>query len=389
MDFFNVNLGTILIVLILGHFSTGILVISYTAKHHRSNTINIFLLSKSFQVIAWIMLALRVITPSMVLKIAGHALLFIGAALELIAILILKNSYKKPSKRAYTSLLIACVIVFIAVTASDTTESTRISVASMVAAVLMAFPIYVLYASKKASLLQKVIATFYGVTVLFLLCRAYFASRSDIDLSLSSVNVFNTGLFLLLYLIMLVGSVGFILLDKEKVDQELLRAASFDELTNILNRRTFILQSNQIVSLFVRRQEPISFLLIDIDDFKKINDTYGHYAGDIVLRDFADTAGRLLREYDLFGRYGGEEFAVLLPGTDQAESIKIAERLRKAIENSAVMVDCEIRCTVSIGVVTLIPDRGTTIDMLYKLSDNALYSAKMQGKNRVFNGNGI
>lgn len=383
MDLFNVNIGAMLIVLILGHFSTGILVISYTTKHKKSKAVNVFLLSKLFQSAAWIMLGLRVITPSMVLKIAGNSILFIGAALELIALLILKNSCTKTPKMAYAGLLIVCIIVFILVVAFDTTESTRIAFASMIAAALMAFPVYMLYADKKSSLLQKVIATFYGVTILFLLCRAYAALTSDIDMNLSSTNIFNTWLFLLLYLVMLAGSVGFILLDKEKMDLEMFRAASFDDLTNILNRRTFILRSKEVISLFARRQKQISYLLIDIDDFKKINDEHGHYVGDIVLIDFADTIKKLLRNYDLFGRYGGEEFAVLLPGTDEEESIEIAERLRKAIENSSVNADPEIKYTVSIGAATITPDRETNIDILYKLSDNALYLAKMQGKNRV------
>lgn len=383
MELLNLNMGNMLIVLILGHFSTGLLVISYTAKHDKSKAVKMFLLSKLFQSAAWIMIGLRVITSSMFLKIAGHSVLFIGAALEVIALLILKNSYTKTQKKVYLFVLIGCIILSIFITAYDTSGRTRIAFASMIAAVLIAFPVYVLYSDKKASLLQKVVASFYGVTILFLICRAYAALTSNIDMNISSTNIFNTGLFLLLYLIMIGSSTGFILLDKEKMDLEILRAASYDELTNVLNRRTFILRSKEIISLFARRQEQISYLLIDIDDFKKINDRHGHYMGDMVLINFADTIRRLLRNYDLFGRYGGEEFAVLLPGTDEEESMKIAERLRKTIENCSFNTDPEIKYTVSIGAVTVTPDRETNIDMLYKLSDKALYLAKMQGKNRV------
>lgn len=383
MYLLNLNLGAMLIILILGHFTTGILVISYTAKHNKSKAVDVFLLSKLFQSAAWIMLGLRVITPSMVLKIAGNYVLFIGAALELIALLILKDSFTGTKKKACIGLLIACTIVFILVAACNTTESTRIAFASVITAVMMAFPVYLLYTEKNSSALQKTIAAFYGVTILFLLGRAYAALTSAIDMNLSSTNIFNTWLLLLLYLVMLAGGVGFILLDKEKMDLEIIRVASFDELTNTLNRRTFILRSKEVISLFARRQEPISFLQIDIDDFKKINDAHGHYVGDIVLKYFADTVKRHLRNYDLFGRHGGEEFAVLLPGTGMKESVEIAERLRKAIENSSVNVDLPIKYTISIGVATIDPDRETTLDMLYKLSDDALYLAKTQGKNQV------
>ncbi len=175
----------------------------------------------------------------------------------------------------------------------------------------------------------------------------------------------------------------FFLLDKEKLDKEMLQAATIDELTNILNRRTFILRSKEIISMFERRMEPVSFLLLDIDVLKKINDEYGHSVGDIILRCFADTIRKLLRNYDLFGRYGGEEFSVLLPGTNESESAEIAERLRNAVEDSCLIDYPEIKYTVSIGAATVTPDNETTVDMLFKLSDNALYLAKLQGKNRV------
>lgn len=231
--------------------------------------------------------------------------------------------------------------------------------------------------------MQKVIAVFYSITMVAFLLRAYTALTSAQYMTLWSTNTFNTGSFLLLYLVMLVGSIGFILLAKEKLDIELIKAASYDELTDILNRRTFILRAKEIISLCARKKEQISYLLIDIDNFKKINDVYGHYTGDIVLKEFAAAIKTQLRDYDLFGRYGGEEFAVLLQGTDEKDSIEVAERLRRTIENTAVSIDAEIKYTISIGVITLTPDSETNVDTFYKLSDNALYNAKMQGRNRV------
>lgn len=383
VDLFDLNTGTMLIVLILGQLTTGILVVSYSARR-KSTAVNVFLLSKLFQLAAWIMVVLRVVTPSMILKIAANGTLFIGVALELTALLILKNSYTKIRKQAYIGLLIVCALVFIAVAASYTGESARIAAASLVGAVLMAFPVYVLFTDGKSSLLQRVVAAFYGVTILFLLCRAYGALSSDITMDLSSSDFFNTGLFLLLYLVMLGGSVGFILMDKEKTDHEILRAASLDGLTNIYNRRNFVMRSGEAIALCIRKREEISCLLIDIDDFKQINDEHGHYAGDAILIHFADILKKSLRSYDVFGRYGGDEFSVLLPETDREESIRIAERLRKAIEDSWAGTDSEIKYTVSIGAATIASDRETNIETLYKLSDDALYAAKMKGKNRVF-----
>lgn len=94
-------------------------------------------------------------------------------------------------------------------------------------------------------------------------------------------------------------------------------------------------------------------MLMDIDNFKRINDLYGHYCGDMVLKDFSDLIQKQLRAYDLFGRFGGEEFIALFPGANEKEAIEVAERLRQTIENSTVDTKNNVKYTVSIGLVTL------------------------------------
>lgn len=383
MNVFNIDMGTLLMVLVLGHILTGILIISYTIRHNKEKSVNIFLLSKLFQSVAWIMLGFKGTIPYIIWISISNSILFIGAALELIAFLILVDGYNKVIKRNYNILVFICLFTFNTITIYGTTESFRIVFASSITAILIAFPVYKLFRHKNSSILQKVIASFYSITMVSFLFRAYTALTSAHDMTLWSTSISNTGSFLLLYLVMLVGSIGFILLAKEKLDIELVKAASFDYLTNIFNRRTFLLRAKELISLFARKKEQISYLLIDIDKFKRINDIYGHYTGDIVLQEFAAAIKTQLRDYDLFGRYGGEEFAILLPGTDEKDSQEVAERLRRTIENTSLSIDPEIKYTISIGVVTLTPDSETNVDTLYKLSDNALYMAKMQGRNCV------
>ncbi|MDX9871049.1 MAG: hypothetical protein RBT41_01365 [Clostridia bacterium] len=130
MDFFNVNMGTMLIILVLGHFFTGVLMIVYTSQHKRSKAVNTFLLSKLFQLLGWILIGLRGLIPSLVLIAVANSVLFIGAALELIAFMILKNSYTKVVRRAYTALLIGCITIFITATASGFPENIRIALTS-------------------------------------------------------------------------------------------------------------------------------------------------------------------------------------------------------------------------------------------------------------------
>ncbi|SHK14292.1 GGDEF domain-containing protein [Desulforamulus aeronauticus] len=381
MFLFNINVVTILIILILGHLLTSVLIIAYTSQQNRSKAVNMFLLSKLLQAAGWVMLIMRDNTPNLVSIIVSNSILFTGAALELIALMILKNTYTEAVRRSYTALVICCIIVFVAAAAYGFPENVRITFTSSITAILIVFPVYKLFTDKKASRLQKVIAAFYSLTMFFSIFRAIASLTTDLDMNLASTSIFNTWSFLLLYIVMLAGSTGFILLEKEKQDLELLKAASFDGLTNILNRKTFILRAKELISLCMRKQEKISFLLIDIDDFKKINDKYGHFVGDAVLQDFANTLKNQLRNYDLFGRYGGEEFAILLPGADEKNVEEVVERLRSKVENSSVDADLKIKYTISIGFFSILPDEGTDIDMLYKLCDQALYLAKFHGKN--------
>ena len=123
--------------------------------------------------------------------------------------------------------------------------------------------------------------------------------------------------------------------------------------------------------------------MLDIDDFKNINDTYGHYAGDKVLKIVAKKCKESLRETDLIGRYGGEEFAILLPHTEKQEAAIVVERLRKSIADCRIPYgDRIISITVSIGLAVM-DERMQTLDQLMIKADEALYIAKSNGKNCI------
>jgi len=133
-----------------------------------------------------------------------------------------------------------------------------------------------------------------------------------------------------------------------------------------------------------RHDKPLSLLMLDIDEFKKINDTRGHRTGDLALRHLSRVLVESLRTIDLCGRLGGEEFAVLLPETDAAAAFDTAERLRSTIAASAVVPEDgpPVRYTVSIGVTSLSLEESN-IDTLLGLADKGLYQAKRTGRNRV------
>ncbi|AVP96476.1 hypothetical protein C7S18_04370 [Ahniella affigens] len=158
-----------------------------------------------------------------------------------------------------------------------------------------------------------------------------------------------------------------------------------DGLTNVHNRRYLDEALPRAVSVAIQRQEPLCLLLIDIDHFKTINDSYGHLAGDDCLRDVADVLRQQVREADDFvARYGGEEFVVILPGASLDVARARAESLRRAVAQIRVPGDkAPIALTISVGVASLNRDARQATDDLLKRADQALYTAKQHGRNRV------
>ena len=159
--------------------------------------------------------------------------------------------------------------------------------------------------------------------------------------------------------------------------------ASKDFLTDISNRREFYFLANQAISHSNRDQTPLTLLIMDLDHFKKINDSLGHCAGDKVLTEFAQLVKKNLREFDVFARIGGEEFAVLLIASDQIKALEIAKRICRVISEHSFhsLMDHTLNCTVSIGLSAW---NGTeTLDNLISRTDKELYTAKRNGRNQV------
>lgn len=164
---------------------------------------------------------------------------------------------------------------------------------------------------------------------------------------------------------------------------ELHQLSITDSLTQTYNRRHFFDLSQNLIVMSEREKKMVSFLMIDIDYFKNINDTFGHQAGDVVLISLSQEIKNVVRESDVFARIGGEEFALLLPNTSLEGAKIIAEKIRTLIESKEfIYKEISIDVTVSIGVSSL-TESITTLDALYQKADVQLYRAKRDGRNRV------
>ncbi|HYD65018.1 diguanylate cyclase [Azospirillum sp.] len=170
---------------------------------------------------------------------------------------------------------------------------------------------------------------------------------------------------------------------RQQLEEDLRRLATIDVLTNVPNRRHFMETAEAESRRFHRYGHPLSLILFDIDHFKQVNDTHGHAAGDQVLSRLSDTCVMALRDQDVLGRLGGEEFAVLLPETDSAAGVAVAERLRETVERASPEWSMgELAVTISVGVTTWEPD-DATVETVLQRADGALYEAKRSGRNRV------
>lgn len=192
----------------------------------------------------------------------------------------------------------------------------------------------------------------------------------------------NQAMFVLGYVFSLCDGFCFLLLVKEDSDRSLLRMATTDLLTGIANRAHFLDLAEDRRRLSLRSGQPIAVIMMDVDHFKQVNDVFGHAAGDEVLRRVGSVLREQLRDVDVYGRLGGEEFAVVLPGTSLAAALPVAERLRAALADVVVATaNGEARITVSMGLADLGGDRR--LEQAMSEADQRLYRAKAEGRNRV------
>lgn len=331
----------------------------------------------------FIALMLRAVWPEWTSVLLGNGLMF--ASLFMISQALHRFVLHRSAPRWHAGLLVAGWACTALVLGSPLALRTAV-ISALYAAQLVPVVWLIVTRGWHAEASLRTVAVTLGLTAVALLCRVGHALiHPDEYLNYFQTSLGNSLTYLGAFLFPLGAGFGFVLANLERVAHRLGDLASHDAMTGCLNRGAFDATLGHAVERARRAGQSISLLLIDLDDFKAINDARGHQAGDAALRAFADALRRRLRAADVFGRLGGDEFGVLLTDTDTAGTESVAEALRTNVEALQVPTPdgASLRLTISIGVSTASADRGSTLESLYADADRSLYRAKRGGRNQV------
>lgn len=237
---------------------------------------------------------------------------------------------------------------------------------------------------------QHLLAASFGALLPLLALRAWAAwEREDALADIAAPSLVQGLSFMLALSSALLSTLGFVLMSKERADQHIHQLALYDELTGLASRRHTLQALAQQVAQAQRSGQRLTVLMLDIDHFKRVNDEFGHLAGDAALRHVAQTMRARFRRQDLLGRFGGEEFLAILPATAAADGgMVLAEAVRQALATSPVdglngAGGARQTLTVSIGVAEVAPQAAACTETVIRAADLALYRAKQGGRNRV------
>lgn len=375
-----IDTQTFMLVLAIGNIAFAMLIAGYARSGPVNPAMQMWQWAKLVQGCAHLLGWLRPDWPGPWLAVTANSVLLVGVMFEAAAYCSFFG-FARWQRILYPATVLALLLYNGAHFFGAPTSTRAFLMSALIAGFSGAMAIALLRPRVGNSMLQRIIGINNLIFFSSMILRAYSGSATG-SLALFSPALAQSFALMTAYALMIVNGFGFLLLCKEKDDRKMELLAAIDSLTGLVNRRAFFERTATARMLASRQQHPISLLMLDIDHFKSINDRYGHAVGDQALCVFAEAAQGALREPDILGRLGGEEFAVALPGTDLAGAVQAAERVRAAVKAAHLPgAHSEHVFTVSIGVVLI--DADEHINAALARADRALYAAKNTGRDRV------
>jgi diguanylate cyclase (GGDEF)-like protein len=375
-----IDIRTFMLVLAIGNIGFAMLMAGYARGAADNPAMRVWAWAKLVQGCAHLLGWLRPDLPYLGISIAANTTLILGTAFEVAAYCTFFG-FASWRRVLYPCAALA-LLVFHGARFYHASPNDQVILMSMIIALFTgAMALLLLRPGAGHSLLRRLIGINDFIFFIVMSVRAYSGIVNG-HMSMLSPGAVQSMTYLAGYLLMIVNGFGFLLLCKEKDDQQMALLATIDSLTGLVNRRAFFERTESARLLAARLRSPIALMMIDIDHFKRLNDRFGHATGDEALCIFAATAQQALREHDIMGRLGGEEFALVLPGTDIEGALQAAERLRNAVAAAVLPTSGnQYTMTVSIGVVVI--DPGEHINSALARADHALYAAKSAGRDRI------
>ncbi|TFW35698.1 GGDEF domain-containing protein [Massilia horti] len=373
---------TMALALALGNLALCVPLFFFTAGAPGSPALSLWSVARQVQAIAWLLLyfgALGKVPGSLALP-GGSLLLFAGIAIEAGAQWEAAGSERW--RPILVPLLCVAAVLFLLAWLVDETLLGAVVYSLILGLFYLAQAAALAHSWRAASILQRFLALAIALLALALAARGVLLMPLPEGRGWLSFALLRQISLASLYVLSLLSAFGSLLLARERLQQELARMQVIDPLTDVANRRGFLNALAPWMALARRPGHATALVLLDLDNFKRVNDSYGHPAGDVVLRQLAEVCRRQLRDSDQLGRLTGVEFAILLPRTGLEEAALVAERVRAALESTAVKTGrALVKLTASFGVTTIRADDSTVT--LFQRADQALQAAKQAGRNRV------
>lgn len=381
----NLDIKTIIFLTAISTLIIGVSMFVTSVNYPQIRGIKKWAYACGLQGAGWILMGLRGSIPDLFSIYLGNVLIIFSAAMFFHSIAQFKT------EKTYSYFLITLTGIFSAVfgyfTFIEPHFVVRSILTSSAAAVLAVGCAYLLiFAGGKRPIKSEWVMAIGFITIAFaavIRCIDLAVYFDDEIHDLFAADIGHSAIFTLFFASILILTYSFTLMINDRFMDEIMRLATLDPLTEIYNRGAMETLVKKEIDRAKRYHLPMSFLLLDLDHFKRVNDTFGHQTGDVTLRKIVSAAAEALREHDTIARFGGEEFTVLLPDTDIASAERVAERIRKMVESTKFKSGTStFSVTVSIGLATL--DRETDdFESLVRRADLGLYKAKQTGRNRT------
>ncbi len=374
---------TMMVMLVLSTLVSSLLMWLTQRRQQVGQGILVWALSYVVFSLAFLMMAMRDLAPATITVVLPNLLIFSAIGLMTEAI---RRALELPKlvRRRTVFIVAVAMLAFCLVAVSGSSYQQRVYAISILMLPLATYPaLLLLRGGERDERARRFLGiTFASIGVLMLVRLLTGITGVHVSKGLHDVSWVHSTFYLAVFVIFYAMGIGFMLMTRERLVMDLARRATTDALTGAYNRHAFDPIAETALAQIDRHRQPVSLLMVDLDHFKNVNDRYGHLVGDQVLQAITQVIRRELRSGDVLARYGGEELALLLPGTDAHAARQLGERLRDRIETTQLPFANEpLHLTASFGLAT-----ASQTEMLHDLiqaADQALYAAKAGGRNQL------